>query len=46
MSQDRMPVPMTKLPVSVCMISGSEARRIGRALESVAGWAGEIIVGT
>lgn len=32
------------LPVSVCMISGAEAPRIGRALESVAGWAGEIIV--
>lgn len=26
------------------MISGAEARRIGRALESVAGWAGEIVV--
>lgn len=35
---------MKKLPVSVCIISGAEARRIGRALESVAGWAGEIIV--
>jgi len=44
MSQDTMPEPMTKLPVSVCMISGAEARRIGRALESVAGWTGEIIV--
>jgi len=32
------------LPLSVCMISGAEALRIGRALESVAGWAGEIIV--
>jgi glycosyltransferase involved in cell wall biosynthesis len=30
--------------LSVCMISGAEAPRIGRALESVAGWAGEIIV--
>jgi len=44
MSRDTMPEPMTKLPVSVCMISGAEARRIGRALESVAGWTGEIIV--
>jgi glycosyltransferase involved in cell wall biosynthesis len=35
---------MNKLPISVCMISGAEAQRIGRALESVAGWAGEIIV--
>jgi glycosyltransferase involved in cell wall biosynthesis len=33
-----------KLPISVCMISGAEAHRIGRALESMAGWAGEIIV--
>jgi len=33
-----------KLPVSVCMISGAEARRIGAALESVASWASEIIV--
>jgi glycosyltransferase involved in cell wall biosynthesis len=32
------------LPLSVCMISGAEAQRIGRALESVAEWAGEIIV--
>lgn len=35
---------MTQLPVSVCMISGAEARRIRRALESVATWAGEVIV--
>ena len=35
---------MTRLPISVCMISGAESRRIGRALESVAEWAGEIIV--
>ena len=35
---------MTKLPVSVCMISGAEAGRIARALESVAEWAAEIIV--
>jgi glycosyltransferase involved in cell wall biosynthesis len=35
---------MTKLPISVCMISGPEASRIGRALESVAGWTSEIIV--
>ena len=39
-----MKQPAQKLPVSVCMISGAEAHRIGRALESVAGWAGEIIV--
>ena len=36
-----MPKP---LPVSVCIISGPESRRIGRALESVAGWAAEIIL--
>jgi glycosyltransferase involved in cell wall biosynthesis len=35
---------MNKLPISVCMISGSEAGRIGRALASVAPWASEIIV--
>ena len=33
-----------KLPVSVCLISGAEAGRIGRALESVAGWTSETIV--
>jgi glycosyltransferase involved in cell wall biosynthesis len=33
-----------KLPVSVCLIAGNEATRIRRALESVAGWTGEIIV--
>jgi glycosyltransferase involved in cell wall biosynthesis len=36
--------PKESLPVSVCMIAGAEALRIRRALESVAGWAGEIIV--
>jgi glycosyltransferase involved in cell wall biosynthesis len=35
---------MQKLPLSVCMISGAESQRIGRALESVASWASEIIV--
>src|SRR5438309_5478168 len=35
---------MANLPISVCMISGAEANRIGRALESVAGWTSEIIV--
>jgi glycosyltransferase involved in cell wall biosynthesis len=35
---------MNKLPISVCIISGAEAQRIGRALESVAGWTSEIIV--
>jgi glycosyltransferase involved in cell wall biosynthesis len=35
---------MNRLPISVCMISGPEAHRIGRALESVAGWTSEIIV--
>lgn len=32
------------LPISVCMISGAEAHRIGRALESVAGWTRETVV--
>jgi glycosyltransferase involved in cell wall biosynthesis len=32
------------LPLSVCMISGAEAPRIVRALESISGWAAEIIV--
>ena len=35
---------MKKLPLSVCLISGAEAHRIGRTLASVAGWASEIIV--
>ena len=35
---------MAKLPVSVCMISGTEAGRIGRALQSVSDWAAEVIV--
>jgi glycosyltransferase involved in cell wall biosynthesis len=35
---------MKKLPISVCMISGAEAHRIGRALASVSDWATEIIV--
>jgi glycosyltransferase involved in cell wall biosynthesis len=33
-----------RLPISICMIAGAEASRIGLALESVAGWAAEIIV--
>jgi len=32
------------LPISVCIIAGNEAARIRRALESVSGWSGEIIV--
>src|SRR6186997_2501165 len=35
---------MKKLPISVCMISGAEAHRIGRALASVSDWVSEIIV--
>ncbi|HZQ45571.1 MAG TPA: glycosyltransferase family 2 protein [Verrucomicrobiae bacterium] len=35
---------MSDLPISVCMISGAESRRIARALESVSGWTREIIV--
>ncbi len=33
-----------QLPVSVCMICGAEAARVGPALESVAGWATEIVL--
>jgi len=33
-----------KLPISVCIVSGAEAHRIGTALDSVAGWVSEIIV--
>ncbi|MCU0787786.1 MAG: glycosyltransferase family 2 protein [Verrucomicrobia bacterium] len=35
---------MTKLPISVCIVSGAEAHRIGKTLESVAGWVSEIVV--
>jgi glycosyltransferase involved in cell wall biosynthesis len=35
---------MSPLPISVCLIAGAEALRIRRTLESVSGWAGEIIV--
>lgn len=35
---------MTPLPISVCLVSGAEARRIGRALASVTGWTSEIVV--
>jgi glycosyltransferase involved in cell wall biosynthesis len=38
------PMPAQKLPVSVCMISGSEAHRIRRTLESVAGWTHEVVI--
>ena len=32
------------LPISVCMISGAEVSRIGKALASVAGWTSQIVV--
>jgi glycosyltransferase involved in cell wall biosynthesis len=35
---------MTKLPISVCIISGAEGHRIGKCLESVVDWVEEIIV--
>ena len=35
---------MDKLPISVCIIAGAEAKRIARALESVRDWCAEIIV--
>ncbi|HTH49928.1 MAG TPA: glycosyltransferase family 2 protein [Candidatus Limnocylindria bacterium] len=34
----------TRVPVSVCIISGAEAGRIGRALASVSSWAAEVNV--
>jgi glycosyltransferase involved in cell wall biosynthesis len=35
---------MSKLPISVCIISGAEAHRVGKTLESVADWVSEIVV--
>src|SRR5437899_12432113 len=35
---------MTRLPISVCMVSAAEAHRIGKALASVADWTSEIVV--
>jgi glycosyltransferase involved in cell wall biosynthesis len=35
---------VNKLPISVCVISSAEARRIGRMLDSVASWISEIVV--
>jgi glycosyltransferase involved in cell wall biosynthesis len=36
--------PLSKLPVSVCIIAGNEAHRISNTLKSVQAWAGEIVV--
>jgi glycosyltransferase involved in cell wall biosynthesis len=35
---------MTKLPISVCIVAGNEARRIRRTLDSIAGWTAEIVL--
>ena len=35
---------MNKLPISVCIISGAEAHRIGHTLATVADWTSEIII--
>lgn len=35
---------MNKLPISVCVISGAEERRIGTCLRSAAQWCSEIVV--
>jgi len=35
---------MKKLPITVCLIAGAEAHRIGRALASVADWTAELVV--
>jgi glycosyltransferase involved in cell wall biosynthesis len=42
--EDVGPREMNKLPISVTVISGAEAGRIKRSLESVAGWTSELIV--
>ena len=35
---------MNRLPICVCMVSAAEARRLGKALASVADWTSEIVV--
>lgn len=35
---------MVKLPISVCIVAGNEARRIRRTLDSIAGWTSEIVL--
>jgi glycosyltransferase involved in cell wall biosynthesis len=35
---------MKKFPISVCIVSGAEAHRLGHALDSVADWTSELIV--
>lgn len=35
---------MSALPISVCLVSGAEESRIGRCLDSVAGWTRELVV--
>ncbi len=35
---------MSELPISVCLVSGAEVSRIGRCLDSVAGWTRELVV--
>src|SRR5580658_7422424 len=42
--QTRPVTSVTKLPISVCMISGAESRRIGKSLASVAEWTSEMVV--
>ena len=37
-------VPSKRLPISVCMIAGAEAARIGRSLAAVAGWVTDVHV--
>ena len=37
-------VPSKPLPISVCMIAGAEAARIGRSLAAVADWVTDIHV--
>ena len=35
---------MTRLPISVCIVAGNEAHRIGRTLDSVKEWTSQIIL--
>jgi glycosyltransferase involved in cell wall biosynthesis len=34
----------SRLPITVCLVAGNEAKRIRRALESVTGWTSELIL--
>jgi glycosyltransferase involved in cell wall biosynthesis len=44
MRRERMTTAKDRLPISVCLIAGNEAARIGRTLASVADWTSEIVI--